>query len=470
MRVKRLSLRLGLWVGLLGLLLAMAVLAFSYIIIEREQGTQRRALLSEKLDHTRHMIDFLADDAALRDNAAQVIELIAGHAELHLAIAPQGSSKPSVGFSRQASESLLRLRHDVWASDGFLEWRARESGAPMLSLAGTVTIGNNDPYDIVVSTDRSADALLLRNLLVTALSAAPFALALVSISGLAIVKFGLRPLRRFQKAAAEVTASNLSTRIDPRGMPSELQGSCLAFNAMLERLDDSVNRLSDFSSDLAHEMRTPLATLLGRTQVALSRPRSVEELAEVLERNVEELQRLTRLVADMLFLAQADHAEAAIDLVGVDLAEEARKVAEYLELLAHERKVTIDVSGSACAMADRNQARRAMTNLLSNAVRLCSFGTTVTVQAAKRDGWAVLEVGNEGATIAPQHHPRLFDRFYRVDDSRGRDAGGTGLGLAIVKAIMTLHGGSVDVRSGAGRTTFTLRFPTGPGPEAEASG
>jgi two-component system heavy metal sensor histidine kinase CusS len=458
MRARRLSLRLGLWVGLLGLLQAVAVLAFAYITIEREQGIQRRTLLVDKLEHTRHMIDFLADDAALRDNAPQVVELIAGNDDLHLAIAPQGSSKPSVGFSREAAESLLRLRRDVWASDGFLEWRASESGAPVLSLAGTVTLADDDPYDIVVSMDRRADALLLRNLLLTALTAAPFALALVSLSGLAIVKFGLRPLRRFQKAAAQVTASNLSTRIDPHGLPAELQGSCLAFNAMLERLNDSVSRLSDFSSDLAHEMRTPLATLLGRTQVALSRPRSAEELAEVLERNVEELQRLTRLVADMLFLAQADHAEAAIDLVAVDLAEEARKVAEYLELLAHERKVTIEVGGSARAMADRNQARRAMTNLLSNAVRLCSFGTTVTVQAAERDGSAVLEVGNEGATIAPQHHARLFDRFYRVDDARGRDAGGAGLGLAIVKAIMTLHGGSVDVRSGAGTTTFTLRF------------
>ncbi|CAG1016469.1 two-component system, OmpR family, heavy metal sensor histidine kinase CusS [Burkholderiaceae bacterium] len=457
MRARRLSLRLGLWVGLLALLQAIAVLAFSYIIIEREQGTQRRALLSEKLTHTRHMIGNFADDAALRDNAAQMTDVIAGHDELHLAIAPRGSSELSVGFSGESAESLLRLRRDVWESDGFLEWRMSGSGAPMLSLAGTVAIANADPYDIVVSMDRSEDALLLRNLLITALSSAPFALAVVIMSGLLIVKFGLEPLRRFQKAAAEVTANNLSTRIDPRGMPYELQDSCLAFNAMLERLDDSVKRLSDFSSDLAHEMRTPLATLLGRTQVALSRPRTAEELAEVLERNVEELQRLTRLVADMLFLAQADRAEAAIDLVAVDLAEEARTVADYLELLAQEREVTIEVSGSAYAMADRNQARRAMTNLLSNAVRLCSYGTTVTVQAANRDGWAFLEVSNEGPTIAPQHHERLFDRFYRVDDSRGRDAGGTGLGLAIVKAIMTLHGGGVDVSSGSGKTTFTLR-------------
>ncbi|HEY0858991.1 MAG TPA: heavy metal sensor histidine kinase [Albitalea sp.] len=459
MRATRLSLRLGLWVGLLGLLQAIAVLAFAYVVMEREQDIQRRTMLVDKVEHARHMIDDLADDAALRENAAQVVDLIAGHPELHLTIARQGSSEPSVGFSREATESLLRLRDDVWASDAFLEWRARDGGAPMLSLAGTVTLANGDPYEIVVSMDRSADAQLLHSLLLTTLAAAPFALALVSLSALAIVKLGLRPLRRFQKAAAGVTASNLSTRIDPQGMPAELQGSCLAFNAMLERLDDSVNRLSDFSSDLAHEMRTPLATLLGRTQVALSRPRSADELAEVLERNVEELQRLTRLVADMLFLAQADHAQAAIELAPVDLADEARKVAEYLELLAQEREVTIAVSGHARAMVDRNHARRAMSNLLSNAVRLCRIGTTVKVDVVERNGQAVVEVGNEGESIPAQHQARLFDRFYRVDDARGRNAGGTGLGLAIVKAIMTLHGGSVEVRSGEGTTAFTLRFP-----------
>lgn len=459
MRRKRLSLTLALWVGLLGLLQAGAVLAFSYITMGRELATQRRAVLHDKVEEARHLIAGLADDAALRENAAQLEGLITGRPELHLLIARENSAQPAVAFSRESSESLRRLKGDVWASDAFLEWRFAQTGAPMLSLAATGRLRNEDAYEIVVTVDRSADAKLLRELLVTALSGAPIALLAVSASALAIVSVGLRPLRQFQKAAAGVTASSLSTRIDPRGMPQELLQPCLAFNAMLDRLDDGVKRLSDFSSDLAHEMRTPLATLLGRTQVALSQPRGVDELRHALEENVEEAQRLSRLVADMQFLAQADHALAALDKVDLDLAEEARTVADYLEILANEREVSIAVDGHARTVADRHQVRRAITNLMSNAVRHCAFGTQVRVRAAEEDGQAVVEVINVGEPIPAQHLPRLFDRFYRVDSARRRDAGGTGLGLAIVKAIMTLHGGTVTVNSSPGQPTrFTLRF------------
>ncbi len=300
----------------------------------------------------------------------------------------------------------------------------------------------------------------MRRLLVTALTGAPFGLALVSVSALAIVIFGLRPLRRFQKAATDITARNLSARIDSKGLPTELQSLCHAFNAMLERLDDGVRRLSEFSEDLAHELRTPLATLLGRTQVVLSQPRTVEQLTELLENNVDELQRLSRLVSDMLFLAQADHAKAALERREFDLADQARTVAEFLQLLADERGIEISVRGSARVVADGSLVQRAITNLLSNAVRHGMQGTPVMVTVSSDALNATLEVANQGGQIAPEHMERIFDRFYRVDGSRTRDLGGTGLGLAIVKAIMGLHGGRVAAASNAtGETRFTLYFP-----------
>ncbi|WP_454902681.1 heavy metal sensor histidine kinase [Variovorax gossypii] len=352
------------------------------------------------------------------------------------------------------------MKDDTWGTDAFLQWRAQTSNAPMLSQAGAVQLKNGEAYEIVATVDRSEDQRLLRSLLVTALTGAPFGLALVIVSALAIVMFGLRPLRRFQKAATGITARNLSARIDSKGLPTELQGLCHAFNAMLERLDDGVRRLSEFSEDLAHELRTPLATLLGRTQVVLSQPRTVEQLTDLLENNVDELERLSRLVSDILFLAQADHAQMAVERRELDLADQARTVAEFLQLLADERGIKISVEGSARVAADGGLVQRAITNLLSNAVRHGAQGMPVTVAVSYADELsAKLEVVNQGEPIAPQHLERLFDRFYRVDSSRARDLGGTGLGLAIVKAIMGLHGGRVAATSSAsGETRFALTF------------
>ena len=461
MKTGSLSLRLALWVGLLGLLQAAAVLLFSHATLEQELAAQRRAVLRDKADQARHLVEDMPNDAAIRASSSRLIELVTGHAEQHLGVARQGATQLAVASSREAGESLQRLKDDIWATDAVLEWRAQASDAPMLSLAASVQIKDGEVYEIVVSIDRSEDQRLLRSLLVTSLTAAPFALALVSLSALAIVGLGLRPLWRFQKTATEITANNLSARIDPQGLPTELQGLCQAFNAMLERLDEGVRRLSDFSSDLAHELRTPLATLLGRTQVALSQPRGVDELIDVLEGNGEEVQRLSRLVADMLFLAQVEHAQTALEWVEVDLGKEAAEVAEFLEVLAQGREVSIAVEGTATTRADRNQIRRAITNLLSNAVRHCAFGTPVRVRIHAHDEHALLDVINEGDPIPVEHQSRIFDRFYRVDSARARDLGGTGLGLAIVKAIMGLHRGSVAIDSTpSGPTRFTLRFPS----------
>lgn len=184
---------------------------------------------------------------------------------------------------------------------------------------------------------------------------------------------------------------------------------------------------------------------------------------DVLEGNVEELQRLSRLISDMLFLAQSEHATAALQLTRVDLRAEAVKVAEYLELLAQERDVGVAVEGVGAVVADQGLVQRAITNLVSNAVRHCRTGTQVRVLVEADGVRTCLAVVNQGEPIAPEHLGRLFDRFYRVDSSRNRDAGGTGLGLAIVKAIMKLHGGTAEVSSTPmGATRFTLAFPEPP--------
>lgn len=206
-------------------------------------------------------------------------------------------------------------------------------------------------------------------------------------------------------------------------------------------------------------MRTPIGILLGRTQVALSQPRTQEELLQLLEGNVEELQRLSRLITDMLFLAQAEDATTSVERAVVDLAAEAKKVADYIALLSEERSIDIVVEGSGEVLADKGLVQRAITNLLSNAVRYGESGTTIRVSVESSDTSTALSVTNHGAPIPANQIGRLFDRFYRGDAARSRDCGGTGLGLAIVKAIMSLHQGSVLAESLAnGETRFTLVF------------
>jgi two-component system heavy metal sensor histidine kinase CusS len=229
---------------------------------------------------------------------------------------------------------------------------------------------------------------------------------------------------------------------------------------MLERIDDGYRRLQDFSGDLAHELRTPLATLLGRTQVALSQTRTVAELREVLEGNIEELERLSRLTSDMLFIASAEHDSAPLQMEAVDLPKEARRVADFLGLIAEEKDVQLQVSGTAPPVAaDHLLIQRAITNLVSNAIRHAIAGSTVALEVASNGDRAAVKVTNQGEGIAPADQERIFDRFYRVDSGRARLKGGTGLGLAIVKSIATAHGGGVTVQSASGRTSFTLTFP-----------
>jgi two-component system heavy metal sensor histidine kinase CusS len=461
MKSRSLALRLAVLVALLGLLQAVGVLTFSYLTFERELSTQKRLILVDKVDQTRRLLSELADDDAIRDNAFRLVELVTGHDELHIAIAAPGATQPRVAFSPEANDSLLRLRGDTWGTDAFLNWYARSTGNPMLSMAGVGETKNGLPHEIILTIDRTDDSRVLRGLLITAVTAAPLALAIVFFSALAIVRLGLRPLRRLREAASRVSASALSERLDLAGLPTELQKLGQAFNAMLERLDDGVKRLSEFSGDFAHEMRTPLATLLGRTQVALSKERTTEELLQVLESNVDELQRLTRLVADMLFLAHADNAQSALELSEVDLVEAAHRVVDFLELLAQERGVELLIEGHASVLADRSLVQRAITNLVSNAVRHCYAQTRVTVKVCAIANGATLEVVNHGEPISSEQLPRLFDRFYRVDDARARDVGGSGLGLAIVHTIMRMHSGRVEAASSAsGETRFQLFFPS----------
>lgn len=283
--------------------------------------------------------------------------------------------------------------------------------------------------------------------------------------GWGVARRGLLPLRRMAAVATGISAQRLHDRLAEDDVPSEMADLAAAFNAMLGRLEDAFRRLSDFSSDLAHELRTPISNLMMQSEVALSQARSGEDYREVLYSALEEYERLSRIIADMLFLAKADNGQLTAGDAPVDLAGEVRELCEFFQLAADDQGVSLSVSGEGQVRGDRLMLRRAVGNLLSNAIRHSPAGGTVSVSLTPgrgaAAGWLTLSVSNPGPAIAAEHLPRLFDRFYRADPARQREEGseGTGLGLAITRSIIAAHGGEIGVTSGSEGTCFTLRLP-----------
>jgi two-component system heavy metal sensor histidine kinase CusS len=284
-------------------------------------------------------------------------------------------------------------------------------------------------------------------------------IVIMTLMGWIAVQQGHAPLRRIVARIHRISANELNTRLEPDSVPGELADLARSFNAMLQRVDKAFRRLSDFNADIAHELRTPIANLMTQTQVALSRARSVDAYREILYSNMEEYERMAQMVGDMLFLAQAERCPANQQLTELDLAAEIRALFDYYEGWAEEHGVTLALSGAATSTGDRPMLQRALGNLLSNAIRHTVAGETVRVGLERTPGGVRIAIENPGPDIPPEHLPKLFDRFYRVDPARTRNGSGAGLGLAIAKSIVDSHGGTIDVVSAAGRTRFTITLP-----------
>ncbi|SAL75552.1 histidine kinase [Caballeronia peredens] len=326
----------------------------------------------------------------------------------------------------------------------------------MASLNGT----DGPRVRVAVQYDRSGDVALLRAHAYTIVVIQVLGVGLASALAYGIAFLGLSPLRRLSKRAEQMSSSRLAqpfAELDASGELKELEH---AFNGMLHRLNESFTRLNQFSSNLAHDMRTPLTNLQAAAQVALSRPRNAADYRDVLEASIGEYQRLTRMIEDMLFLARAESTDLSIEAVRLDAAFEAERVANYYESMAEDAGVEIVVKGRADVFADLLLYQRVLSNLLTNALKFAPRGTEIRVDCSESSDATVIAVSDTGVGIDSEHIDRIFERFYRVDPSRHNSASGTGLGLAIVKSIMESHRGRCWVESKPGvRTTFSLSFP-----------
>jgi two-component system heavy metal sensor histidine kinase CusS len=314
---------------------------------------------------------------------------------------------------------------------------------------------------LIVGVDTAPFARTL-HMLSTALALLSLgAMLLVMLLGYWIAKIGLHPLQQLStEAQALRPKATMYQRLHVDRLPGELSDLAVAFNGALGRLEDAYQQLEAFNADVAHELRTPLTNLIGGTQVALSRQRSAPELQETMQSNLEELERLRSIINDMLFLARVDQGEAATGLTTTCIAQEVEMTIDFFEPILDETGITVGVDGELQARAIMNVAlfRRALTNLLQNAIEHSAPGGRLVVSIARQAESVWIRVSNPGAMIAAGHLPRLFDRFYRVDVSR-HDPGqhhGYGLGLAIVKAVARMHGGAVAAASADGITTIAF--------------
>lgn len=290
---------------------------------------------------------------------------------------------------------------------------------------------------------------------------------LAALLGYLVVRASLRPVRHIASQARSISAQQLDKRLNASAAPGELQVLVESFNAVLNRLQESFQRLSQFSADLAHDMRTPLNNLMMQSQVALSHPRSQDEYQALLGSNLEEYERLARMVESMLFLARADHAQIALDRQMLDAHEEMHRIAEYFEGVAEEKGVhcKVDIEADPIVWADPVLFRRAVNNLMANAIRYTPEGGMIRLLVQPGVHGQVVSVANPGPGIDKPQQKHIFDRFYRADQARAESATSAGLGLAIVQTIMKLHGGTAEVDSEPGRhTVFRLFFPHAPEP------
>lgn len=457
------SLSLTTRISLLFAAAASLVLFVTAAILVQKVGAhfeeEDRAELNGKLELIQNLFKRASSRQALDHLPQQLDDALVGHHGLAVVVT---NAAGNIWFSTAGADFPRRLSQDCLtkpaACHGSLhQWQ--KNAVSYRGMAVSVADGNGRPYVVTVAQDiQHHEVFMDKFRLVLGIAIALAALVLAAL-GWAVTCWGLTPLHRVTDTVAGISAERLSARLPASGLPAELMPLAAAFNAMLTRLDDSFRRLSECSSNIAHELRTPISNLMTQTQVALSSTRNKDEYKEVLYSSLEEYERMAQMVGDMLYLAQADNGLLESSLESVDLADETKGLFDYFEAWAEEHGVSLNWTGSATVPGDRLMLRRALSNLIANAIRHTPRGQTVRVELARDGDRAIVIVENTGTEIPAEHLPKLFDRFYRIDPSRQRKGDGAGLGLAIVKSIVGAHGGSIFVSSAERSTRFHLTLP-----------
>lgn len=428
--------------------------------VEQHFEEQDMDALSGKMVLAKHALE----KALSKQNSETLAELLddalTGHHGLAITVIGPNRQRLYANTELELPAGLLNSPA-VTGMGNPIKWTARDE-LPWRGISATLTSSSAEKilYTVVVATEISHHEHFMSGFRRTLWVFMALATLAMGLLGWIVARRGLAPLQTIKRQVAEITANRLDTRLPAAAIPLELSDLAGTLNDMLSRLEESFQRLSDFSSDLAHELRTPVSNLLTQTQVTLSRARTADQYRDILASNSEEFERLSRMIADMLFLAKAENNQIIPNQERLELADEVADLLEFYVVLAEEKEIRLSLIGRAMVMGDRLMLRRAISNLLSNALRHTPTGGMVTVRIDEQEQ-VLLSVENTGASIPAEHLPRLFDRFYRVDSSRQRTTEGSGLGLAITRSILTAHGGAISVASAEGLTRFSMTLPRG---------
>jgi two-component system heavy metal sensor histidine kinase CusS len=462
MRSKSITFRLTLFFSTASTAVLLVVGTLIGGLVERHFEEQDLTELNGKLELVRHALAKVRSESDLAEVPQNLSDALVGHPALSVAVigpdhrllftSPDAIFAADLLESEPLKDTSKRANLIMWEKDGqaYRGFTAKAvtgvAGYPPTTVALAINIEHHRMF-----------MAAFRNNLWLAITAG---IVLTALLGWIAARRGLAPVREMADIAKGVSASHLGDRLPQETVPTELIDLAMAFNEMLARLEDSFQRLSDFSSDLAHELRTPISNLMTQTQVAISKERPANEYREILYSNLEEYERLARMIADMLFLAKADNGLIVPNSEKVDLGTEVRNLFGFYEAFAEEQGVSLTLTGGSAVQGDRLMLRRALSNLLSNAIRHTPKGGGISVLIDQPfPGKTRLTVENSGMTIPSEHLPRLFDRFYRVDPSRQKASDGAGLGLAITKSIVEAHKGAIRGFSSHGSTRFEITFP-----------
>lgn len=441
------------------LLLGMA--AFISTAISRHFAQLDRETLNDKIQ----LVQGIAGDATSPENLRRRLrDALQNHPGLYVRVDQENGQ--ILYETKDFQFPAMLLRQSLGESEnGMINWnneRSKYQGVVARLNSPTLSIRNTR---IITAIDTAHHAHFVSDLIQ---SLWLYVLVGAGISGLLgwwAARAGLMPLRRMKATVQLVTAHRLDQRMDVKAIPVELAELANSLNEMLQRLQNDFERLSDFSSDLAHELRTPLNNLLTQTEVILSRARGLETYRDTLVSNGEELQRLSRMVSDMLLLAKAENGLLKLPNPDhIDLAHEVHALFDFYDALSEEKKIKLILNGQAKITGDKLMLRRAVSNLLSNALRHAYPCSDVVVQLEQPiTGGVRISVTNQGDPIPMEILPRLFDRFFRADKARVHlDTDGAGLGLSITQAIAQAHGGRVHATSGGGSNQFFIDLPASP--------
>ncbi|MFW9078996.1 heavy metal sensor histidine kinase [Pseudomonas sp. P2757] len=458
MRSRSIAWRLALAFAAVCALVLSAIGLFLYRSLASEIAWRDDMALLGRLEQVRALLADSDSLDALQARPRLYQNMLGNLDSLLLVRRADGSSVIAINPRQRSLPDLNAIPRDQSPQRGdVLTWQAPD-GAELALLSGQAQGPNGEALTVIAGKVLSEREQMLGSYRLRLYLAVGLGAVLAFALGLLLLRRGLLPLRQLSEAVRGIDLRSLDRRLPADDTPAELLEPVQALNGMLARLDDSFQRLSQFSADLAHEIRTPLHTLLASNGQALNHPRSSAEYQEVLASNMEEFERLKRMAENLMFLARAEQAEGALDLRTLDLREIGDELCDYFEALADDRGIRLENNFSGELFADQQLLQRALGNLLANAVRHADIDSVISLRRRDEPGVCWLQVHNHGPAIPNEHLSKLFDRFYRVDPARAEPGDSGGLGLSIVQSIMQLHGGQVRVSSDARGTVFELGF------------